>query len=325
MKGFADRFTDLPDYILGITREIWEDRGLATLHRHYAPDIVMRFPSGLQRGNAGVIDGTLATLAEVPDRQLLGEDVIWSGNDEDGYLSSHRIVTTGTQTGDGAFGPATGRSFVIRAIADCAARDGVIDDEWLIRDVGGLALQLGLDPSDHARTLIARARAAGTVPRPFHPDHDVAGPYTGRGNDDPTGARLADILQRIMDKDFAVIRAAYDRAVRTEHPGATGGWSWAFAETSWMRLRSAFPTATFAIHHVIGRDDPAMAPRAAVRWSLTGTMTGRAASAHRPARRSTSWASPMPSSAPGACGASSACGTTWRSGPRFHLHTGADT
>ncbi len=111
----------------------------------------MRFPSGLVRGNAGVIDGTLATLSEFPDRQLLGEDVIWSGNEDDGFLSSHRLVTSGTHTGYGAFGAPTGKRFTVRTIADCAARNDVIDDEWLIRDVGGVARQLGWEPADYAR------------------------------------------------------------------------------------------------------------------------------------------------------------------------------
>jgi len=66
MKGFDPKFADLPDYIVGITREIWEDRGLATLNSYYGPEIPMRFPSGLVIGNAGVIDGTMATLAEFP-------------------------------------------------------------------------------------------------------------------------------------------------------------------------------------------------------------------------------------------------------------------
>ena len=274
MKGFDPRFADLPAYIVGITREIWEDRGLAMLHDYYGPDIPMRFPSGLVRGNAGVIDGTLATLAEFPDRQLLAEDVIWSGDDEAGFLSSHRIVTSGTHTGHGAFGAPTGRRFEVRTIADCAARANVIDDEWLIRDVGGIARQLGFEPEAYAAAQIAAEGGPGSAVRPFHPRDDVQGPYAGRGNDDPWGRRLAAILQRIMDKDFAAIPALYDRAVRTEHPSATGGWGPAFAETSWMRLRSAFPTAEFAIHHVIGRDDPMMPPRAAVRWSLTGAHAG---------------------------------------------------
>lgn len=89
MNGFDPQFADLPDYILKITREIWEDRGLRALDHYYARDIIMRFPSGLVSGNGGVIDGTLATLAEMPDRQLLGEDVIWSGDEEAG--SSPRI------------------------------------------------------------------------------------------------------------------------------------------------------------------------------------------------------------------------------------------
>lgn len=274
MKGFDAQFTDLPDYILKITKEIWEDRGLTTLHRYYAPDLPMRFPSGIVTGNRGVIDGTLATLAEFPDRQLLGEDVIWSGDEDAGFLSSHRLVTTGTHTGHGAFGKPTGRRFTIRAIADCAAKDNAIYDEWLIRDAGGIVRQLGMKPKRFARDQIKAEGGPEAATRPFHPADDIAGGYTARGNNNEWGARLADILTRIMEKDFTVIRADYDRAIRTEHPGAKGGWGWDFAETEWMRLRSSFPTAKFEIHHQIGRSDPAQPPRAAVRWSLTGTHSG---------------------------------------------------
>jgi hypothetical protein len=28
MKGFDPKFRDFPDYIIGITKEIWEDRGI---------------------------------------------------------------------------------------------------------------------------------------------------------------------------------------------------------------------------------------------------------------------------------------------------------
>ena len=44
MKGFAEKWKDLPDYILGITKEIWEDRGIDTLNHYYTKDIPMRFP-----------------------------------------------------------------------------------------------------------------------------------------------------------------------------------------------------------------------------------------------------------------------------------------
>jgi hypothetical protein len=41
-----------------------------------------------------------------------------------------------------------------------------------------------------------------------------------------------------------------------------------------MGLRAAFPSAEFKLHHVVGREDSAMPPRAAVRWSLYGKHEG---------------------------------------------------
>ena len=84
MKGFNQKWRDFPDYILGITREIWEERGLATLEHYYAKGIPVRSPGSLVVGNQSVIAATMATLAEFPDRKLLGEDVIWSGSPETG-------------------------------------------------------------------------------------------------------------------------------------------------------------------------------------------------------------------------------------------------
>ena len=92
MKGFNPRWKDFPDYIIGMTKEIWEDRGIATLTHYYTTDIVVRSPSSVVVGNKEVIAATMATMAEFPDRTLLGEDVIWSGTPEEGMLSSHRLL-----------------------------------------------------------------------------------------------------------------------------------------------------------------------------------------------------------------------------------------
>ena len=274
MKGFDPRFKDLPDYILGITREIWEDRGIATLHHYYAEDVVMRFPLGIVLGNQAVIDGTRATLAEFPDRQLYGEDVIWSGDEETGFLSSHRLWTTGTHLGHGTFGPATGKRFQARAIADCAAKDNVIYDEWLIRDTGAIVRQLGMEPRAFARDLIEAEGGPDACARPFTPDQDVDGGYHGRGNDNEHGLRYADILTRIMAADMAVIAKEYDRACLVELPGHFTGRGIEPVDRFWLGLRSSFPSAVFEIHHRIGRDDAMMPPRAAIRWSLTGKHDG---------------------------------------------------
>lgn len=277
MTGFDPRWRDFPDYILGITREIWEDRGIATLRHYYAQDVVVRSPGSIVVGSEGVIAATMATLAEFPDRTLLGEDVIWSDHPAHGLLSSHRLLSSATHAHDGAYGAATGRRLVYRVVADCAARDNVIYDEWLVRDQGAILRQLGIDPRAHAAQAIARAGGPALCPRPFSPETDVAGGYRGTGNEHPAGHRYADLLLSLMDADFAAIPRCYDRAAHLEHPGGATGHGWADADAFWIGLRSAFPSARFEVHHRIGREDPGMPPRAALRWSLTGTHDGRGA------------------------------------------------
>ena len=274
MKGFDPKFKDFPDYIIGITKEIWEDRQIATLHHYYTDDIVVRSPAGVVVGNKGVIAATMATLAEFPDRTLFGEDVIWSGTPEDGMLSSHRIITTATHSGDGVYGAASGTKLRYRIIADCHAINNAINDEWLIRDQGAIVRQLGYEPLSYAREMIAKEGGADSASHPFHPKNDIAGPYKSKGNDNEFGQQYADILTRIMGADMAAIPACYDRACHLEYAGGITGHSHDFADQFWMGLRASFPSAKFEIHHQIGRDDPMMPPRAALRWSLTGKHDG---------------------------------------------------
>jgi len=274
MKGFDEKFQDFPDYIIGITKEIWEDRGIATLHDYYHPEIVVRSPASVVIGNQNVIGATMATLAEFPDRQLLGEDVIWSGTPETGMLSSHRIISTATHAGSGAYGEATGKQLRYRILADCHARNNMIDDEWLIRDQGAIVRQMGWDPKAFAADQITREGGPEACVRPLSPETDQPGPYKGAGNDDQWGAHYAEILQRIMRADMAAIPDSYDRACQLEYPGAHTGHGWGDADRFWMSLRAAFPDAKFTCEHVIGRDDPTMPPRAAIRWSLSGTHSG---------------------------------------------------
>ncbi len=274
MKGFSNRFKDFPDYIIGITKEIWEDRGIATLHEYYSDDIVVRSPGSVVIGNQNVIGATMATLAEFPDRTLLGEDVIWSGTPEEGMLSSHRLLSTATHLHDGMYGAATGKKLVYRIMADCHAINNQINDEWLIRDQGAIVRQMGWDPKQYAADLIEREGGPENCVKPLTPVIDQPGPYKGRGNDNEWGQKYADILTRIMGADMAVIPGEYDRAVATEYPGGLTGHSHGSADQFWMGLRASFPSAAFKIDHVIGRDDPMMPPRAAIRWSLHGKHDG---------------------------------------------------
>ena len=274
IRGFDPKFVDLPDYILGVTKEIWEDRQISKLEEYYAPNIVVRSPASVVVGNQDVIAATMATLSEFPDRKLLGEDVIWSGSPDQGMLSSHRLLSTATHTHHGAYGAPTGKKLQYRIIADCHAMNNQIDDEWLIRDQGAIVRQMGLHPRDYARQLIESEGGPTSCVKPYTPTNDKVGPYRGKGNDNLWGQRLAMVLRAIMNAEFDAIPAAYDRAADLNYPGGVHTVSFEGADQFWMGLRSSFPNATFEIQHVIGRDDPAMPPRAAVRWSLHGLHEG---------------------------------------------------
>lgn len=269
MKGFDPQYVDLPDYILKCTAMIWEGRDIAALNWHYGDDLLVRTPAGISRGNAAGKANTMATLTEFPDRQLFGEDVIWSGDEDAGFLSSHRIISTATHMG-GAFGPATRRKLKFRTIADTFCRENRVWDEWLIRDNAAIAVQLGQTAEGAARASIL----SGDTAMPLTPDTDVAGPYNGKGNDNEWGKRHANILRRIMAADFTAIRETYDRACHLSLPGGRDINGYGAATEFWLGLRSALPNADFKIDHQIGRDDPMMSPRSAIRWSLTGAHDG---------------------------------------------------
>ncbi len=274
MTDFDARWKDFPDYILDITRRIWEGRDVASLRASYAPELPVRTPAGLLTGNEATIAATLATLHQFPDRELLAEDVVWSVDETGHFHSSHRLISNATHLGDGPFGPPTGKRVRFRAIADCAARAGVIDDEWLLRDTGAIVRQLGREPVEFAREQIEREGGPAAAQRPFTPADDVAGPYRGRGNDDEWGLAYETTLNGLMSADFAAVRRDYDRGVHVEGPGGTHELGHAGVDLVWLGLRSSLPSASFEVHHRVGREDPLTCPRAAIRWSLTGRHDG---------------------------------------------------
>ena len=154
MKGFDSKYKDLPDYILKITHQIWEEKDVESINQYYAEGMPTRSPQGVIYGAEPVVKATYATLKEFPDRQLLGEDVIWIGNDDEGYFSSHRILTRATHANFGVYGEATGKKLIYSVIADCACRNNQVYDEWLVRDQGAIIRQLGIDPQKYAGKLI---------------------------------------------------------------------------------------------------------------------------------------------------------------------------
>ena len=148
---------EIVDYILRITREIWEDGNPDRVMRYYGPDARIHALGGIMRGAGEVTENTRAMQAAFPDRLVIGEDVVCSPLQGGAWLSSHRIRSPMTSRGENAYGPATGRKVTTFVFADCVVRNGMIEKEWLVRDNLSLVRQLGLDPQEVARREAARS------------------------------------------------------------------------------------------------------------------------------------------------------------------------
>lgn len=277
MPKFSDEWPDFTDYIIEITREIWDDRKVLKLHDYYAKDIVVRTPGGVSLGVEATIAATFESIGRAPHRTSGAEDVVWSCDDTGHFYSSHRNVDFLIHDHDDIHGAATGKKIWYWIIADCAARDNVIDDEWLVRDAGGIARQLGRDPKDVARAQIVLEGGPDRCVQPLTRKTDRPGPYRGTGNSDAWGQTYADILTRIMSGDLSAIPESYDEQCNCIYAGGQVTYTPDAVNAFWARLRSAFPRARFSIDHRIGRVDDLMPPRAAIRWTLEGRHEGQGA------------------------------------------------
>jgi len=275
MKGFAKQFNDLPDYILKITYQIWENRDVESIMQYYAEDIPVRSPSGVIYGPEAVVKATNATLNEFPDRQLLGEEVIWIGDEDNGFLSSHRILSKATHQNDGTYGPATGKKLVYRVIADCACRNNQVYDEWLVRDQGSIVRQIGIDPKTFAANQIQSEGGSEKCNIPFNASTNIESKYVAPSQTSfDTGEDYGYILNNIMNNKSNIFQEGYDRAVRQEQAGGLTGYGRDDVEKFWMSLRSSFPDAKFTLEHCANLQENKQNNKSAIRWSLIGKHSG---------------------------------------------------
>ncbi len=88
-EGFRSEIPDFPDYIIGITKEIWEDRRIATLHDYLRPRhrrALARLGGGRQRGRDRGDDGDAGRVSR-PGASGRGRDLVGHARDGDAELS----------------------------------------------------------------------------------------------------------------------------------------------------------------------------------------------------------------------------------------------
>lgn len=262
------------DYILGITFEIWEQGNIEFIRGYYSPTIRMATIDGLTVGSEAIVEGTRGMLRSFPDRKLLADDVIYSGNPTEGFYSSHRIISPMTNLGTTPFGPATGRTARVMTIADCVVERGVITGEWLVRDNHALVTQLGFDPLESAAVVRAHrsadnhrwiaAQVAELQARQEAGVHSCTSPAL-------FAQRIFDALWRGQPAGALDNYAPYAVLHRSPVLMASGRDA---ILAHYAELARAFEVSALSVDHVIARPTLPDESQMAIRWSIAARHVG---------------------------------------------------
>ena len=263
MRGFDAEFSDLPQYIRVITERIWEGRRTDDIHRYYSDLCIVETPLGVSTSVNEVITGTQATLTMFPDRRLLAEDIIVSGDDQQGYLSSHRIISPMTHLGDGSFGAASGKKVHARTIADCVCKDNRIIHEWLVRDHAAIALAIGTTPNALAVRWLAE-RGGWNKPAAGPPPEGYVSHFSSALH----AKRYASAIEhfaRNQQSEFDIAEI-YDDAVHQIAPGEAHHYGHDELSAFWRALFAAFAVIEFRVEHLTENVSVERGTRVAMRW-----------------------------------------------------------
>ena len=145
MRGYDETYVDIVDFIIRVTHRIWEEKDIGHIYDTYRHNCRVTDDYGLQYGRDKIVADTVHTINAFPDVRLYADEVIWAGDEDGGFETSHRTVILGHNTGYSKYGPPTGRKVVVWAIANCSSRENEFYEEWVLYNNSSLLNQLGFD------------------------------------------------------------------------------------------------------------------------------------------------------------------------------------
>ena len=279
-------FRDPRDYILSWTDQIWIEKGLGRLGEHYAEDIKVHTAYGETYDFDHVLMNSVQKMSAFPNGGGgSGEDVVWEQRGPMGFISSHRVLKTGTNLGYWTYGPPTGRNWVSRTIAHCLVQDGKVVEEWLVRDEYAVLQSLGIDPEVVATDLARTSPVTGEVMAIAADAGPFAGRYPDPAREGVSGARpprFDDLCQAIMAMyDEVWNRRRFDRVtsycdpkvvchtVRLHRAQGIDGY-----QQQIIDLLAAFPDGRIEVRDLVVCHSDELGTRIAAIWVLEGTYVG---------------------------------------------------
>ncbi len=281
LAGFDADYTDIVQYIVSCTHKIWEEGGIGLIDTHYLHNVKVHTADGWYLGRDKVVGDSIQAKSAFPDGRAYAEAVVWTGNERDGFYTSHLIFNVSHHTGHSVYGPPTGRKVMRMGIALCLVKENLIVEEWVVRDDLSVIRQLGLDRDATVARLALReaARPLGNygdlermlgqyAPEPL-PARTTA--VEGFDVDDFLRRNLHEIWNRRM---FNVVRDVYHENYLFHGPSGRELYGRGDYTAFALSLLAAFPDARFSIDQLFWNEDGAGGYRTSMRWSLVGTHEG---------------------------------------------------
>lgn len=284
MRGFEETYQNIIDYIVRITFKIWEDRDVEYIADTYSETSQVFDDYGLQKGNKKIIADTHHTTAAFSDIRLIADEIVWAGNDEIGFHTSHRTIIRGTNDGDSKYGPATNKSVDVLVIANCVALENEIFLEHVLYNNSSMLQQLGHKLPDVVGALAKDCpagwprdaatwdalRAATSPVRPI----SIASPIDGFDVDRFARNTLDELWNR---KNFTLLSSAYQEDFHFSGPtdrAFTGAKNY---KHLLMSLMQPFPDLSIQMDEVYWMGNENDGYLTSERWSAEGTHLGAGA------------------------------------------------
>lgn len=281
MEGFDPCYSDIVDYIVRCTHKIWDERDIGLIYTHYTHNIVLYTPMATIYDREAVVRDTIQRLVSLPERRGMATHVIWGGNDQDGFYTSHLVTGTGRYTQNGHYGPANGRPFVSRTVADCMIHRNKIYREWVVSDQMSIIQQLGLDVDAYATKIAEGKLAAGQAVLDIGETGLMLGQYPPAETADLSLAKtdlerhtltwLHDSFNRKM---FGCYRDVYAPTVMWHGPLMKELYGVASVTHQALSLIGTFPDAIYAPQHICSTPCNEGGTKVAVRWVMEGHHLG---------------------------------------------------
>ncbi len=281
LQGFEPKYRNIIDYIVRITHRIWEQRDIGYIYDTYSHKARVWDDVGLQYGRDKIVADTTHTINAFPDIRLYADDIVWAGDDEQGFHTSHRTIIKGTNSGFSRYGPPSGRKVHVWCIANCVALENEIFEEHVLYNVSSMLSQLGIDLKGAARAVRAQKKheqinffsgsEQGRLPGQGKPDY---GTPRGEGPFDIADflrSHYQDVWNRRMlgrlEKDCASNLLYHGPTNRVYH--SLGQY-----RCGLLSLLAIFPDLSLNLDSLYYMGDPNGVVKTALRWSATASHTG---------------------------------------------------